>query len=719
MHCATCALNIEKQSKKLAGVVSSHVNFANNTLSVETKENFKEDKLYEKIHKLGYKILGPEVDQQKEEDVYINTLKLKAFLSLGLSLPLLISMILMFFGKTLLPDEMIQKIIEAFIAFVITYILGWEIHKGAFGAISQGYANMDVLISLGTNASFIFGIASLFYPIPSFFEGAALITAFHNLGRFIEASAKGKTSSAIRELLKMEAKYATLIIKGKEIKTATEDVKVGDIMMVRPGEKIPTDGVIIKGSSTVDESMATGESMPVSKKENNQVIGATININSVLYVKATEIGADTFLSHIIKMVKEATGSRVPIQAFADKVTSIFVPLILVIAFLTLFGWGFIVGDWFKGMLSMISVLVIACPCALGLAIPTALTVGIGMGTKKGILIRQGEAIEIMGKVNTIIFDKTGTLTKGKPEVTDIILYKKNKSSFLSDEITILQVASSLEHNSEHPIAKAILKKAIDEKLKPLPVNKFKAISGKGVMGEINFNNKTFIVHLGNKKIVENDYLTYDRRIDRLEEAGKTVIIVFVNKEVVALIGIADTLKDEAYEAVESLHKIGLKTIMLSGDNEKTVKSIASTVGIKDVYANLLPEDKLKIIKKIQLKDQVVAMVGDGINDAPALTASDCGVAIGTGTDIAIESGKITLVNGDLNNLVQAVRLSKNTFKIIKQNLFWALFYNVLAIPIAVFGILATAQGPVIAAAAMAFSSISVVVNSLRLQNIKS
>ena len=492
MHCATCALNIENRSKKLEGIVSSHVNFANNTLSVETQNNFNEQQLFKKVTQLGYEISVPKVNQQIEEDVYINKLKIKAFLSLGLSLPLLLSMIFMFLGKP----------VQLVLAFIVTYILGFDIHKGAFKALKRGYFNMDVLIALGTNASFIFGLMSLFYPIPSFLEGAALITAFHILGRYIETSAKGKTSQAIRELLKIEAKMAKIIVNGKEKSILINDVKVGDIMMIRPGEKIPTDGVITKGTSSIDESMVTGESMPVSKDINNMVIGSTINIDGVLHVKATKIGADTFLSHVIKLVEEASGSRVPIQAFADKVTSIFVPAILAIAFLTLLGWGIIGENWFKALISMISVLVIACPCALGLAIPTALTVGIGMGTKKGILIRQGEAIEIMGKVKVIIFDKTGTITKGKPTVTDTVVIDKALHHVFSTATpqrgpwrfsqkqvsSLLSLAASVEKNSEHPLGQAIVKKAEEEGLVLNEVKGFKTIIGKGVEGSLNNKN---------------------------------------------------------------------------------------------------------------------------------------------------------------------------------------------------------------------------------------
>lgn len=710
MHCASCALNIENQSKKLDGIVLSHVNFANNTLSVETKENFKEQELFNKVSQLGYEISVPKANQQQKEDTYINKLKIKAFLSLGLSLPLLMSMIFMFLGK---PAQLI-------LAFIVTYILGFEIHKGAFMALRRGYFNMDVLIALGTNASFIFGLMSFFYPIPSFLEGAALITAFHIFGRFIETSAKGKTSQAIRELLKMEAKMATIIVNGKEKNISIDEVKVGDVMMVRPGEKIPTDGVVVYGRSAVDESMATGESMPVTRNVDDIVIGSTINIDGVLKIKATKIGADTFLSHVIKLVEQASGSRTPIQAFADKVTAIFVPVILVIALLTLLGWGFVGGNWFKGLLSMISVLVIACPCALGLAIPTALTVGIGMGAKKGILIRQGESIEIMGKVRVMIFDKTGTITKGKPTVTDIVI-NDSARQFLSQENKvkklpslrqfILQLAASVEKNSEHPIGKAIVKKAEEEKLVLSEVEGFKALIGKGIEGTIN-----------NKKIYIGKILQVHPtgvQAQNLENQGKTIVYVHFDNKLAGLIAIADIIKDETREAIANIQKMGIKTVMLTGDNENTALSIAKQSGINEVRANLLPEDKLKIIKQFQSKNQFVAMVGDGINDAPALMASDCGIAVGTGTDIAIESGKITLVSGNLNTLVQAVKLSRETFKVIKQNLFWALFYNVMAIPIATLGFLATPSGPVIAAAAMAFSSISVVSNSLRLRNIKS
>jgi len=513
--------------------------------------------------------------------------------------------------------------------------------------------------------------------------------------------------------LKLGAKTARILVAGKERETPIEELKVGDIMVVRPGEKIPTDGKIIEGHSAVDESMATGESLPVEKKVGDRVIGATINQEGLLKIETEKVGKDTFFAQVVKLVEEAQRSRIPIQEFADKITSYFVPAVLIIALVTVVGW-LILGKFFVAIVAAITVLIIACPCALGLATPTALTVGIGRGAKQGILIRRGEAIELMGKTKVIVLDKTGTLTKGAPEVTDVKVFEKN---FREDDI--LEKTASAESGSEHPLGKAIVKKAKEKGIEILEPKNFKAIFGKGVMAEI--NGKKILV--GRKELMEENNLdvsSAQEMVSQLQEEGKTVMwVAEEGKRVLGAIAVADTLKDETKTAVERLHKMGFKTIMLTGDNQRTAKAIAKKVGIDEVIAEVLPDQKVEVIKKLQKGGEIkVAMVGDGINDAPALTQADVGVAIGTGTDIAIEAGEITLVRGDLIALVNAILLSKATFKTIRQNLFWAFIYNVVALPVAAFGILATMIGPIIAAAAMAFSSLSVVSNSLRLRKIK-
>jgi len=708
MHCASCARNIEAQVKKHPGVKSVNVNFATSEMFVRAEEFVPEIDLKKIVEGLGYKVVGKVSEQEIEEQKEIKKAKLRAIFALLLSLPLMVTMVLMYFGRKI-PG---QIWFEAILSFIVVYVLGWKTHLSAFRAIKKFFANMDVLISMGTTAAFLFGIGAFFVELPVFFETAAFIMAFHLLGRYLEARARGKTSEALRELLKLGAKTARILVNGKEKEIPIEELKVGDIMIVRPGEKIPTDGEVIEGQSTVDESMATGESLPVEKKVGDKVIGATINQEGVLKIKATKVGKDTFLAQVVKLVEEAQRSRIPIQEFADKVTSYFVPVVLIIALFTFFGW-LILGKWFTAIVAAITVLIIACPCALGLATPTALTVGIGRGAKEGILIRQGEAIELMGKTKIIVLDKTGTLTKGIPEVTDIKVFEGNIK-----EEELLQIAASAESGSEHPLGKAIVKKAKERGIEILKVQNFKAIFGKGVMAEI--DGKKILV--GRKELMKENNLdlsNYQEMVSQLQEEGKTVIWVAQENKILGAIAVADTLKDETKTAIEALHKMGFKTIMLTGDNQKTAKAIAKKVGIDEVIAEVLPDEKVKVIKKLQKDGRVkVAMVGDGINDAPALTQADVGVAIGTGTDIAIEAGKITLVRGDLISLVNAILLSKATFKIIRQNLFWAFFYNTVAIPAAAFGILATMIGPVVAAAAMAFSSLSVVSNSLRLRKIR-
>jgi len=708
MHCASCARNIEAQVKKHPGVKLVNVNFATSEMFVEAEEFVSEIDLKKIVEELGYKVVGKVREQEIEEQKEIQKAKLRAIFALVLSFPLMVTMALMYFGRKI-PG---QIWFETILSFIVVYVLGWKTHLSALKAIRRFYANMDVLISLGTTAAFLFGIGAFFAELPVFFEVAAFIMAFHLLGRYLESRARGKTSEALRELLKLEAKTARILVNGKEKEIPIEELKVGDIMIVRPGERIPTDGEVIEGQSTVDESMATGESLPVEKKVGDKVIGATINQEGLLKIKATKVGKDTFLAQVIKLVEEAQRSRIPIQEFADKVTSYFVPVVLIIALFTFFGW-LILGKWFTAIVASITVLIIACPCALGLATPTALTVGIGRGAKEGILIRQGEAIELMGKTKIIVLDKTGTLTKGIPEVTDIKVFEGNIK-----EEELLQIAASAESGSEHPLGKAIVKKAKEKGVEILQVQNFKAIFGKGVMAEI--NGKKILV--GRKELMEENNLSvssYQEMVSQLQEEGKTVIWVAQENKILGAIAVADTLKDETKTAIEALHRMGFKTIMLTGDNKKTAKAIAKKVGIDEVIAEVLPDEKVKVIKKLQKDGKVkVAMVGDGINDAPALTQADVGVAIGTGTDIAIEVGKITLVRGDLISLVNAILLSKATFKIIRQNLFWAFFYNTVAIPAAAFGILATMIGPVIAAVAMAFSSLSVVSNSLRLRTMK-
>ena len=602
------------------------------------------------------------------------------------------------FGKPLVSME-IMNILMLILSFPIIFIFGFQTIKSGLRGFFKFYFGMDSLIALGTVVAYLTGILSYFMEIISFAGVSGMIMTIFITGKYIENKARGRATSEIRKLLELGAKNATILRNKKEVEIPISEVKLGDIIIIKPGEKIPTDGVVIKGQSAVDESMVTGESIPVDKTIKSPVIGATINQDGILYVKATKIGKDTFLSHIIKLVEEAQGTKVPIQALADKVTNIFVPTILVITLFTFLGW-MIFSDVSLGRAIGIgiAVLVIACPCSLGLAVPISLTVGSGMGAKRGILIRKGEAIQTMKQIKIIVFDKTGTITKGKPEVANFYSINKDKNSK-----HLFEIAGSLEKLSEHPIAKAIVKKANLEKYKH--VSNFKIIRGKGLEGKI--NRKRIVI--GTEVLMKENKISIkdwkDKIID-LEEKGQTTMIVVENKKIIGIMGVADTLKDDSISAIKQLNDKGYKTVMITGDNERTAKAIAKQVGIDEAIARVLPGDKSKKVEELQ-RQGMVAFVGDGINDAPALKQANVGIAIGSGSDIAIEAGDIVLANGDLTSVVSAINLSKATFSKIKQNLFWAFFYNIVAIPLAISG----ALNPVVAELAMAVSSITVVTNA--------
>ncbi|HLD00910.1 MAG TPA: copper-translocating P-type ATPase [Candidatus Nanoarchaeia archaeon] len=593
-------------------------------------------------------------------------------------------------------------LITLILGFIIVFILGWDtIRSGTIGLV-KFYFNMDSLITLGTVIAYLTGIFYFTGWVQDYSGVAAMIMAFFITGKYVEAKARGKASKEIRKLLELGAKKARILRNNQELEVAIEEVKIGDILIVKPGEKIPTDGLVIKGESSVDESMVTGESLPVEKLKESKVIGATINQDGILYIKATKIGQDTFLSQIIKLVEETQSSKVPIQKLADKITSVFVPAILILAVLTFLAWLLASGDLSRSIGVGVAVLVIACPCALGLATPTALMVGSGMGAKNGILIRKGEAIQTMKEINTIVFDKTGTITKGKPEVVEI--YSKVKEEYL------LEYASSLEKLSEHPLSKAVVAKANLKKHKE--VKNFKILRGRGIEG--NIGPKKFVI--GNSRLMSEQKIklkNFEKKIAEFESSGYTTIIMAENGTAIGIIGIADAVKEDSIAAIRYLNRKGYKTVMITGDNEPTAKSIAKKVGIMEVIANVLPEEKAKKIEELQ-RGGLVAFVGDGINDAPALKQSNVGIAMGTGTDIAIETGDIVLAAGSLMGVVQAINLSKATFRKIKQNLFWAFAYNVIAIPLAVAGLL----HPVVAEIAMALSSITVVTNANLLRKVK-
>ena len=606
--------------------------------------------------------------------------------------------ILMFFQRILRIDLLSEELmISAFLilGFPVIFILGFDTLRSGLRGFISFYFNMDSLIALGTVIAYLTGMFSFFNFVQDYSGVSVMIMTIFITGKYIETKARGRATQEIKKLLELGAKKALILRNKKEIEVDVSEVKIGDIMIIKPGEKIPTDGIVVRGAGAVDESMVSGESLPIDKKVKSNVIGATINQDGILKVRATKIGKDTFLAHVIKLIEEAQSTKVPIQRLADKITSIFVPAILILSIITFAGWLFFAGNVSTALGVAIAVLVIACPCALGLAVPIALTVGSGMGAKRGILIRKGEAIQTMKEVKTIVFDKTGTITKGKPEVTDIYSKIKEKDLF--------EIAASLGKLSEHPIAKAIVEKANLNKYKK--VDGFRVLSGRGVEGKI--GKKKIII--GNQTLMRERKIflgEFKSKIEEFESEGKTTMIIAGNGKILGAIGVADAVKEDSIPAIKKLNNAGYKTVMITGDNERTARAIAKQVGIKEVIANVLPEDKAKKVEELQ-KNGFVAFVGDGINDAPALKQSNVGIAIGTGTDIAIEAGDIVLAKGSLQEVVQAINLSKATFRKIKQNLFWAFAYNVIAIPLAIAGIL----HPIIAEIAMALSSITVVTNA--------
>ncbi len=709
-----CAMTIENALKKVDGVKKIELNI--NMHKAKVLYSAEKEKVKKAIEDAGYEIAGEEKVEEDIELIEMQKAKKRMWIAWLFAIPIaIISLVIeRFFGV----QNLVVMLLPLILAFPILFVVGYPTLRSAVKSIKYLSFNMDVLISLGTFIAFLTGILRFFLPIEDYSGVGGMIMAFFLTGRYVEAKARGRASQAIKKLLSLEAKTAIILINGKEKQVRIDEVKIGDTMVVKPGEKIPTDGIVVKGESAVDESMISGESMPVEKKKNDKVIGATINQDGILYIKAAKIGKDTFLSQIIKLVEEAQGSKIPIQAFADKVTSIFVPIVLVISLLTFLAWFFL-PEFMKGITNIflfipwinlnsgvltlalfaaIAVLVIACPCALGLATPTALMVGSGMGAEQGILIKRGEAIQTMKDIKFVVFDKTGTLTKGKPEVTDIISEK-------TDEKEFLRLASSLEKSSEHPLARAIVNEAEKRKLKLSSIKEFKILRGRGAEGKL--NGKKIII--GNRKLMEENKIKLDsleEKMQELENHGKTVMALVYSNKILGLIAVADTLKEDSAEAISELKKMELKTIMITGDNERTAKAIAKLAGIEEVIANVLPEEKENKVKELQ-KNGMVAFVGDGINDAPALKQSNVGIAMGTGTDIAIESGDIVLARGSLNGVVSSIKLSKATFRKIKQNLFWAYAYNVVAIPVAVAGLL----HPVVAEIAMALSSITVVTNA--------
>ncbi len=734
MHCASCVLKVERAIKKIPNVKEANVNLASEKAFVNYEGNLDLNKVQKEVQKVGYDIELPSKESHemqghdhtamlKEQE--IKDLKNKLILSAILSILILIGTYQDLFSFLSSISRNTMFIILLLLTIPVQFYSGWIFHKVAFRGLKHFNFDMNSLVTIGTFAAFLYSLFVILAPdlfqgtslkADVYFDTAAVIITLILLGRYLEAKAKSRTSQAIKKLIGLQAKTATVIRNNKEIKIPIEEVKVNDILLVKPGEKIPTDGIVIWGHSSVDESMITGESMPVEKNIKNVVIGATINKNGVLRIKATKIGKDTMLAQIIKLVEEAQGSKAPIQRLADKIASVFVPIVVGIAILTFIIWYFFGPDprFNFALLNFIAVLIIACPCAMGLATPTAIMVGTGKGAESGILIKDAAALEIAHKVNVIIFDKTGTLTKGKPEVTNIVSLSKYTSK------DVLFYSALAEKNASHPLGEGIMEKANKEKLKIPDISNFENIPGQGV--KANYRGK--LILNGNRKLMKDyklNFEKYENKLIELESEGKTAMFVAINKEIIGIIALADVLKDNSKETINELKKLGKEIYMLTGDNERTGKAIAKQVGIENVLANVLPNEKVEKVKELQTQGKIVAFVGDGINDAPALTQSNLGIAIGSGTDIALESGSIVLVKSDLKDVIKAMKLSKFTLRKIKQNLFWAFIYNVVGIPIAA-GILYPffnyLLNPIIAAGAMAFSSVSVVSNSLLMRRYK-
>lgn len=736
MHCASCAGIIERSLRKVLGVREANVNFAAEKALIAFDENQAGTQDFiEAIKKAGYSTTlidekDSEFDKKKRERE-INVLRKKFLFGLIFSLPMLYFMFLDFFkwlpGGGIFPPYF--GIVSLVLATPVQFIIGAGFYKGMWSSLKMKTFNMDSLIAIGTSTAFFYSLINfLIYSIRQgtivgldgmkipelYFETAVFLITFVILGKWLEAKAKGKTSDAIKKLMGLQAKTARVIREGKALDISIDEVTHGDIILVRPGEKVPVDGVITKGSSALDESMVTGESLPVEKNVGDTVIGATINKTGSFEFEATKIGSETTLSQIIRLIEEAQGSKAPIQAFADRISAWFVPVVIGLAILTLVVWLLLGFSISFALMAFTAVIVIACPCALGLATPTAIMVGTGKGAEHGILIKGGEPLEAAEKIKTIIFDKTGTLTNGKPAVTDILsLSDVNKDD-------ILQISASLEKSSEHPLAEAIYNYADEEGIKLDEVSDFKAIPGHGVEGKINGCK----YYLGNRRLISDiaklEIEKIDRKMSLVEEEGKTVMVLSSEKEIIGIIGVADTVKETSREAACKLKDMGIDVWMITGDNQRTATAIAKEVGIENVLAEVLPEDKANEVKKLQDNGKVVAMVGDGINDAPALAQANLGIAMGSGTDVAMETGGVVIIKNDLRDVVKAIELSKETMTKIRQNMFFALFYNVIGIPIAarVFIGLGLVLKPELAGLAMAMSSISVVSNSMLLRNFR-
>lgn len=710
MTCANCSARVEKELKATEGVLEANVNLATEKATVQFDGNLTAENLIQRVESIGYgAILFDEAHKQKiqeEKAAYLRKMKRDLILSAVLTAPLMIAMIAMLLGSHAGWVHFLHlPLVQLILVTPAQFGVGQRFYRGAYHALKTKAPNMDVLVAMGTSAAFALSVYNGFFnPHNSdlYFESSGMIITLILLGKYLEQKAKTKTSDAIKQLMSLQAKTAMIIVAGEEKEVPIEEVQVGDILRVRPGEQIPVDGKILKGQTTIDESMLTGESLPVDKQVDDQVFGGTVNTTGSIQFSATQVGSMTVLSRIIRMVEDAQGEKAPIQQIADKISSIFVPTVLGLALLTLLATGLLTGDWQQAIVHSVSVLVIACPCALGLATPTAIMVGTGLGAKSGILIKGGGALEKIAHLTTIVLDKTGTITEGKPVVAD----------FEAVDPQALAYLTSLEQHSEHPLAKAIYHYGKDQ-VEIMPVDNFESLTGQGVTGII--NGQSYFV--GSKRGLKERNISFpEDRVLALEEEGKTVMFLTDSTKMLAMISVTDQVKASSKAAIAALHKSGIKVKMLTGDNPQTAQYIGEQVGLQasDIVAEVLPEDKAQVVKELQSNGQSVGMVGDGINDAPALALADIGIAMGSGTDIAMETADITLMNSDLLSVEKSIHLSKLTLRKIKQNLFWAFLYNVIGIPFAALGFL----NPIIAGGAMAFSSVSVLLNSLSLNQKK-
>jgi Cu+-exporting ATPase len=731
MTCASCVSRVEQALAEVPGVTSASVNLASEKATVEYIEGTEIADLRRAVREAGYE---PGAEAATPEDITAASQREITNIRDRFIAAAVLAAVIMALMWT--PSFTGKPYLLWALATPVQFWAGWRFYRGAWGALRHGTADMNTLIAVGTSAAYFYSLVAVLFPglfvtggeVHLYFDTSAMIVTLILLGRFLEARAKGQTSAALKKLIGLQPKTALVIRGGQELEIPIEDVQLGDLILVRPGQRVPVDGIIRDGYSSLDESMITGESLPVEKTVGDEVIGATINKTGSFRFEATKVGRDTTLARIIRLVEEAQGSKAPVQRLADVIASYFVPIVIGIAVITFIIWYFIGPSpaLTYAFLNFVAVLIIACPCALGLATPTAIMVGTGRGAEHGILIKSAGALERSHKINTVLLDKTGTLTRGEPKVTDVL------ASPSSSQEEVLRLAASAEHGSEHPLGEAIVSAARGKKLELLPATDFNAIPGQGVSASVAGQK----LLLGNLKLIEDRGLSLNglgAEAERLREKGKTVMFLGADGRVIGIIALADTLKPDAGEAIAELHRMGIETVMITGDNRRTAEAIAHEVGIDRILAEVLPENKSREVKKLQKKGRVVAMVGDGINDAPALAQADVGIAIGTGTDVAMETGDITLISGDLAGIATAISLSKRTMRTIKQNLFWAFAYNTALIPVAA-GVLYLAFGtsgvpsglnfilgeygflnPILAAAAMAVSSITVVFNSLRLK----